>query len=578
MTAAVNPVGSLTLRLSAADYSILAVYFAFVIGIGWMLRRRLRTSCEFLESGRSLPAWICALAFVGANLGAQEVIGMAASGAKYGLATAHFYWGAIPAMVFIGIFMMPFYYGSKARSVPEYLNLRYDGKTRALNALTFVFMTVFSSGISMHIFALLLESLLGVSYSMCVLAASGIVLVYIYSGGLTSAIYNEVIQFFLIIAGFLPLVVAGLKDVGGWAGLVAKLNAYSATRGMPGAWTTTWANLNSARANPMGVDWFGMIFGLGFVLAFGYWCTDFLVVQRAMAARNMNAARLTPILATLPKMVFPALVIVPGMIAIAVYHSYGAAALNLPASPDGSLNYNMVVPALLARYLPNGLLGVGITALMASFMSGMAGNVTAFNTVVTYDLYQGYWDQGAGDRRLLAVGRASTVLGLLLSAGAAYTAREFNNIMDLLQLIFGFVNAPLFAIFLLGMFWRRATGHGAFFGLLMGTATAVIFHGVTLPAGNAAGIKGGWIVARWEFQSSLAQGFWMAIFAFSVCLAATFLISIATRPNRTHEELAGLVYSLTPRTRPPGVPWHQRPEVLAVVALAAMVALYLAFW
>ncbi|HUL52441.1 MAG TPA: sodium:solute symporter family protein [Opitutaceae bacterium] len=567
------------LKLAGVDYLILGLYFAFVIAIGWILRKYLKTSTDFFESGRSLPAWVCALGFIGANLGAQEVIGMAASGAKYGIATSHFYWvGAIPAMVFVGVFMMPFYYGSKARSVPEYLKLRFDEKTRAFNALSFAVMTVFSSGISMHALALLLNSILHVDYNLCIAVSSLIVLIYIVTGGLTSAIYNEVLQFFLIVLGLLPLVLLGLKDIGGWSGLTAQLQSYSAAQGMPGAWSHSWAHMGSAKANPMGVEWFGLVMGLGFVLSFGYWCTDFLVVQRAMAAKDMSAARRTPILAAIPKMMFPALVILPGMLAVALLQRGGGAGFQLPPAADGTPNYNMVVPAMLSQYFPNGMLGIGLTALMASFMSGMAGNVTAFNTVFTYDLYQGHIYKSASDTHLVLVGRITTVVGLLISVACAYAARQYNNIMDMLQLVFGFVNAPLFAIFLLGMFWRRATGHGAFFGLLLGTLSAMLFHGLTLPVDTAVGIKGGWLTAHWFFSSSMAQNFWMAIFAFVGCFAGTILISLATSPNKTDDQLRGLVYSLTEKIRDHGTAWYARPAMLGVVVLAGAVVLNIIFW
>jgi SSS family solute:Na+ symporter len=581
--AVANGPSSLLLKLAPVDYLILGVYFAFVISIGWILKKYLKTSADFFESGRSLPAWVCALGFIGANLGAQEVMGMAASGAKYGIATSHFYWvGAIPAMVFVGVFMMPFYYGSKARSVPEYLKMRFDDKTRIFNAGTFAVMTVFSSGISMFALAKLLNAILGWNFHGCILISSLIVLVYIYTGGLTSAIYNEVLQFFLIVLGFLPLVLLGLKDIGGWDGLMHQLQGYSETKGMPGAWTHSWAHMGSASANPIGIEWFGMIFGLGFVLSFGYWCTDFLVIQRAMAAKDMNSARRTPLIAAIPKMLFPALVILPGMIAIALFHKGGSTGASLPVLTDGTPDYNMVVPFLLSKYFPNGMLGIGLTALMASFMSGMAGNVTAFNTVWTYDLYQGYIKKDATDAHLIKVGRITTVVGLIISAGCAYLATQFNNIMDMLQLVFGFVNAPLFAIFLLGMFWRRATGHGSFFGLLLGTVAAATFHGLTIPVGETAWIKGGWLVGPEHarlFASSMAQNFWMAIFAFLACFIGTALISLATAPNRTDDELRGLVYSLTEKPKDvQGAAWYSKPMTLGVIVLLGAFALNVVFW
>src|SRR5438309_8798214 len=494
------------------------VYFVFVLGIGFALKRYMRTSNDFFLAGRSIPAWICGLAFISANLGAQEVIGMGASGAKYGIATSHFYWiGAIPAIVFVGIFMMPFYYGSRARSVPEYLRLRFDEKTRGLNAISFAIMTVFSSGISMYAMARLIQTLHILDapfrrmsfppqwiFDVSILFSALVVLAYILLGGLSSAIYNEVLQFFLIVAGFLPLVWLGLKNVGGWHGLTQKL---------PRTYTHSWAGMSNPNTNPLGVEWFGLVMGLGFVLSFGYWCTDFLVVQRAMAADSMSAARRTPLIAAIPKMFFPFLVILPGLIAIALTYQAGGSGFALPKKVDGTFNYDMAIPMMLAHYFPTGMLGVGLTALMASFMSGMAGNVTAFNTVWTYDIYQSYVRRGASDAHYLWMGRMSTVFGIAVSVAAAYVATRFNNIMDMLQLVFAFVNAPLFATFLLGMFWKRATGHGAFVGLLSGTIAAALHHGLTLPHGASMGIKGGWFAVTHIYPSEMAQNFWTAIFA-----------------------------------------------------------------
>ncbi len=566
------------IQLGAIDYAILIVYFAFVLGIGFALRRYVRSSEDFFLSGRSIPTWIAGLAFLSANLGAQEVIGMAASGAKYGIMTSHFYWsGAIPAMVFVGVFMMPFYYGSRARSVPEYLRLRFDEKTRAFNAITFAGMTILSSGISMYALAKLLELVLGWNFHLSVVVSAVIVLVYIFLGGLTSAIYNEVLQFFLIVLGFLPLVLLGLSDLGGWSGLSERLVPVATAGGYPeGAWSESWRNLGSSSSNPMGVEWFGMMMGLGFVLSFGYWCTDFLVVQRAMAAESMNAARRTPVLAAIPKMLFPALVIVPGMIAIALHQESGGF---LPLGADGTPNYNLAVPMLLAHYLPTGLLGLGLTALMASFMSGMAGNVTAFNTVWTYDIYQSYIKPGQTDRHYLKMGHAATVFGIAASVAAAYAATRFNNIMDMLQLVFAFVNAPLFATFLLGMFWRRTTGHGAFFGLLLGTMAAALHHGLTLPGEAVPGIKGGFLGSVLHtYPSEMAQNFWTAIVAWTVCFVATIVISLVTARNKSDEELTGLVYSLTPRITDDELVWYKRPAALGVVVLGMTLVLNILFW
>src|SRR3984957_20645695 len=528
------------ISLSLVDYAVIGIYFAFVIGVGWALKRSMKGSADFLMSGRSLPAWITGLAFISANLGAQEVIGMAASGAKYGIMTSHFYWiGAIPAMVFLGLFMLPFYYGSKARSGPEYLKLRFDEKTRGFNAISFAVMTVFSSGISMHALASLLRLLLGWQYDACIAVSAGIVLLYILLGGLSSGVYNEVLQFCLIVAGFAPLAYLALKDVGGWSALQAKLIPVATSQGYaPGTWTESWSHLGSANANPMGVEWFGLAMGLGFVLSFGYWCTDFLVVQRAMAADSMTAARRAPLIAAVPKMLFPFLVILPGMIAL----GQGIIPNKLDGAGHLVPDYDLATPMMLVHLFPSGMLGLGLTALIASFMSGMAGNVTAFNTVWTYDLYQGHIRRGASDAHYLWVGRVATVGGIVLSIVAAYVAGAFNNIMDLLQLVFAFVNAPLFATFALGLFWRRTTADGAFVGLLAGTIGAAVHHGLTLPTGAVPGIKGGYFGVMHVFRSELGQTFWTAIVAWVTCFVVTIVVSLVTTP-RDPAELHGLVYS-----------------------------------
>jgi solute:Na+ symporter, SSS family len=593
------------------------LYFFFVLGIGFALKRYMKTSKDFFQAGRALPAWICGLAFISANLGAQEVIGMGASGAKYGLETAHFYGiGAIPAMIFVGIFMMPFYYGSKARSVPEFLRLRFDEKTRALNACSFAVMTVFSSGISMYAMARLIQALhifdslfhsIGwptdwiFTFSICLSAL--IVLLYIFLGGLTSAIYNEVLQFFLIIAGFLPLTLLGLKNIGGWSGLKAAL---------PVAYMHEWKGVMHASTNPMGIDIIGIGMGLGFVLGAGYWCTDFLVIQTAMASKNMESARRVPLIAAVPKMVFPFLVIVPGLIAIGlptphtttfvhqdangIYHEIKVvppeveqghglipAKINpvtgkamLDASGKPLLDYDMATPNMLLHYFPTGILGLGLTALLASFMSGMAGNVTAFNTVFTYDLYQSYIHKGASDRHYMAVGRWATVGGILLSICTAYAAINFNNIMDTLQLVFSFVNAPLFATFLLGMFWKRATGHGAFAGLIAGTAAAMIHHGLTLPLEAHTGIHGGWITVIHHYPSDMAQNFYGAIWAFMTNFVIAVIVSLLTKP-RPDSELVGLVRSLTRMPSHAHLPWWKRPEALAAAILVGAIAINIFF-
>ena len=539
--------------LHFADYLIISIYFLFVIGVGFIIKKKIKSSSDFLASGRNIPLWITSLAFISANLGAQEVIGMVASGAKYGIMTVHFYWvGAIFAMVFLGVFMMPFYYGSKARSVPEYLRMRFDEKTRGLNAVTFAVMTVFSSGISLYALAKMLEIILKWDFDVSIWIAAGIVMVYTFMGGLKSAVYNEVLQFFLIVLGFSPLVIIALQDAGGWAAVKAQLNPNM---------THAWKYMGDPDSNPMGLHFMSLIFGLGFVMSFGYWCTDFLVVQRAMIAKNMREAQLTPIIAAIPKMLMPLIVVLPGILAIVLMQPALATGYSIPLDANGQLNYTMTLPSLIAHYYPSGLLGVGITALMASFMSGMAGNVTAFNAVCTFDIYQPYFVKNKSDTHYLIFGKCITVAGILISIITAYIAKGFNNINDFLQLVFGFVNGPLFATFLLGMFWKRATGHGAFWGLLAGTAGAAITHGLTVAEG-----KGGWIMPLYIIKSGMGQAFIVAGASWVVNFTTTIIVSLLTRPKPAGE-LAGLVYSLTEKPAKIPGPWYQRVVPLALPAL-----------
>jgi SSS family solute:Na+ symporter len=645
------------IQLQWIDYTILIAYVAFVIGIGWTLSRYMKTSADFLTSARSIPTWVTGLAFISANLGALELVGMAASGAKYGISTAHFYWvGAIPAMIFLAVFMMPFYYGSKARSVPEYLKMRFDERVRALNSFAFAVMTIFASGISMNALAKLLHALLGWDYNFALFVSSGVVLLYVLKGGLTSAIYTEVLQFFMIVLGFAPVVYLGIKDVGGWHKMNSALQTVATnpaaiylkdagTTYAPNAWTSAWQPVLAGPAhNPMGVDWFAMIFGLGFVLSFGYWCTNFLVVQRAMAAKNMTAARNTPLVAAVPKMFFPFLVIVPGMIAAALTtlpdkgyripppviaqanydkavvavkvgvsspndvastvkyveqalgkkvdaQKIGVLVAQLPSSKlsdtqiqQGIYNavaendYDGVILSLVKKYCPAGLLGLALTALLASFMSGMAGNVTAFNTVFTYDIYQAYFAKGKSDAHYMWMGKVITVVGILLSIGAAYFASMYNNCMDIIQLVFGFVNAPLFATFLLGMFWKRTTATGAFLGLFCGIGSSALFHALTIAQGNAPGIKGGYVKVMSTFPSEMAQNFWLAAFAFIACFTLTLVISLATARTKSDADLKGLVYSLTPKIVDNNQPIYQRPAIVGTVLLIVCIILNWIFW
>lgn len=569
-------------QLQWIDYAIMSIYFLFVLGIGWVLKRYMKDASAFLEAGRSMPAWVAGLAFISTNLGALEVMGMTGSGAKYGMLTTHFYWvGAIPAMVFLAIFMMPFYYGSKARSVPEYLKLRFDEKTRGLNAILFAVMTILASGISMYALALLMEKVLGWNFNISLFLSAAIVLGYTYLGGLSSAIYNEVLQFFIIIIGLLPVVLLSLHEVGGWDGLKAGLDPIVSAKGYAAdTYTTTWKYTGAAGANPMGVEWYGIAAGLGFVLSFGYWCTNFLIVQRAMAAESIVAAKKTPLIGAIPKMFIPFLIIVPGIIALVL--------MNNPASgfsitENGKPNYDLTIIMLLKHYLPTGVLGLGITALLASFMSGMAGNVSAFNTVWTYDIYQSYIRPATSDKdgdakHYLKVGRLATIFGVLVSIAAAYLAGLFGNIMDFLQTIFSMINAPLFAIIFLGMFWKRTTGHGAFIGLLAGFLTALLHHGLTIPEGATTMVKGGWIAVLKVYPVEMAQNFWTAIYACASAAIIAVVISLATAQKKSDDELKGLVYSLTPKVKEEDVAWYNKTSTLAILVLAILVILSILFW
>lgn len=553
------------MNLQLADYLIIMVYFLFVIGVGFLIKKKIKSSNDFLSSSRSIPLWITSLAFISANLGAQEVIGMVASGAKYGIMTVRFYWvGAIFAMVFLGVFMMPFYYGSKARSVPEYLSMRFDEKTRGLNAISFAVMTVFSSGISLYALAKMLEIILKWDFDVSIWVAAGIVMIYTFMGGLTSAVYNEVLQFFLIVLGLSPLVVVALHDAGGWENVRQQLAPNM---------THAWKYMGDPETNPMGLHFMSLIFGLGFVMSFGYWCTDFLVIQRAMIAKNMKDAQRTPIIAAIPKMLMPLIVVLPGVIAIAlVQPALASKGFRIPMDADGQLNYTMTLPSLIAHYYPSGLLGVGITALMASFMSGMAGNVTAFNAVFTYDIYQAYFVKKKSDRHYLVVGKFITIAGILISIVTAYIAKGFNNINDFLQLVFGFVNGPLFATFLLGMFWKRTTGHGAFWGLLAGTAAAAATHGLTVAEG-----KGGWIAPVFMIKSGMGQAFIVAGISWIVNFFTTLTVSLFTKPKKD-DELKGLVYSLTEKQKFISGKWYERVAPLAILLLAVTIILNIIFF
>jgi SSS family solute:Na+ symporter len=520
------------------DYFIIAVYFVFVLGIGAVLRSKMQTSEDYFLSGRSLPSWITGLAFLGANLGALEIMGMGAGAATYGIMQSHYYWiGAIPAMVFVGLFMIPFYYASRVHSVPGFLKLRYNEATRGFNAILFAIFMLLLSGINMYAMALVFQLLLGWSLTASILLSAAIVLGYVVMGGLSSSIYNEVLQFFLITLGLLPLVIFGLIDVGGLSGLKESI-------GKP-EFFHAWANTGTAD-NPFAVQWFYIVFGLGLVQSFGYWCTDFLVVQRALAAEDLAAAQRTPLIAAFPKLLYGVLAIFPGLIVLSV--------LPRVATEDP----NNAVPYAMVHYFPTGMLGFGLTALLAAFMSGMAGNVTAFNTVWTYDIYKPYINRNASDRHYLNMGRIATVAGVLLSIVTAYIALNFTTIMNYVQVLHGMFLAPLFGTFLLGMFWRRTTGWGGFTGLVAGTGYGLITDLRSLDDGLGA---------------SMARAF----FAWLVTLAVTIAVSLVTQP-KPDSEMRGLVWGLTEQKEAKEEAWYKKPWVLAVTVLAITVALNIYFW
>lgn len=528
------------MRLALIDQCMIGLYFAAVVAVGFVLRRRVRSSGDFLLSGRSIPLWMTGIAFMAANLGSLEIMGMVGNGAKYGMLTNHFYWvGAIPAMLFLGLFMMPFYYQNKVRSVPEYLKRRFDNRTHALNAMTFAVMTILMSGINMFALAVVLRAMLGWSFHSSVLASAGIVVLYTFLGGLSSSIYNEVLQFVLIVAGFLPLSWMALRAAGGWSGLAARL---------PDRMMHTWRDM-AGHTNAFGADWFAVAFGLGFVMSFAYWCTDFLLVQRAMAARTLADARRTPLVAAIPKMLFPAIVTVPGLCAAALYGREIAG------------DFNSALPLLMGRFYGPGLLGLGLVALMASFMSGMAGNITAFNTVWTYDLYQSYLAPGRPDGHYLAVARAATVAGTALSAATAYIVLRFDNLMDYMQLVASFFISPLFATFLLGMFWKRTNATGAFYGMIAG---------ITGSIGHYLAYRAGWL----HYTGDMAPNFWGAMCGWTAAMVVTIGLTLLT-PAPDEEKLAGLVYSHRAADAAGG---RTRLVLEGAGILAAAVALNIAFW
>jgi SSS family solute:Na+ symporter len=554
---AVTAATDIRLDTNLADYAILAIYFVAVLGIGFAARRYIKTSLDYFLSGRSLPAWITGLAFISANLGALEILGMAANGAQFGVYTVHYYWiGAIPAMVFLGIVMMPFYYGSKVRSVPEYLRLRFGKGAHLFNGLSFAVATVLIAGVNLFALALVLKLLLGWPIIVGIVVAAAVVLLYITLGGLSSAIYNEVMQFFVIIAALVPLTLVGLHDVGGWDGLKDAVANTKAGGGLLHSWENT--SPSKAPDNPLGASWIPIVFGLGFVLSFGYWTTNFAEVQRALSAKSLGAARRTPLIGAFPKLLIPAVTVIPGLIALVTVKGLGGG--------DKNLDYNNAIPLLMNEYLPNGMLGLALAGLMAAFMAGVAANVSAFNTVVTYDLWEPYVRSGRDDAYYLRFGRIATVVGILIGILTALIASGYNNIMDYVQLLFSFFNAPLFATFIIAMFWKRVSPAAGLWGLVAGTAGAAAAH-----YANTWGLI--------DLGSDQAAAFWGAMAAFVADAIVTVGVTLVTEPKPV-EELRGLVYGMAvaDEAEPPSERvWYRRPAVLAFAVLTMTTALSLAF-
>jgi len=553
-------------RLSGVDLGIIAIYFALVIGIGFYLKRFATTGEDFFLAGREMTAWVAGLAFVSANLGSLELLGWAGNAYQYGIMSAHWYWvGAIPAMVFLGLVMMPFYYISKTHSVPGYLKLRYGPEASGLSAVTFAVMTILMSGVNMYAMALVMRVVLGWDIHFSIWVSSLTVGVYVASGGLFSAIFNEVLQFFLIWFGALLIPILGLVETGGWQGMVARIH-----QNFPGQdFTHLWGPMRSFADNPMGIHWTGIVFGLGAVQAMGYWTTDFLVVQRVLSAKDVRSAKLAPIIGSFFKMAVPLIVILPGLL--------GRAVLPMQLLPGGEAGpgqykYDDVLPLMLARYCGPGLLGLGITALVAGFMAGMAGNVSAFATVWTYDIYRPYIRKSAPDQHYVAMGRWCTIIGLVVSIGTAYLVMKFASMMDYVQALFGFFIAPLFATVLLGMLWKRVTRAAGFWGLLAGVLSSVTMF--TLMKLDPRWVA---VFALSPIAKGLAQAMYQALWSCVICAVVTVLVSLITKP-RGDEELRGLVYSLTDVAHEEHASWLQRPVVWGAAALGLFVILQIIFW
>ena len=551
-----------TFNLNVVDWLILAIYFGFILGLGYYLKRFTKSQEDYFMAGRKNSAWVAGIAFLSANLGALELLGMTGNTFKYGMYVAHFYWvGAIPAMLFLGLYMMPFYYSSRIHSVPGYLKLRFDERTRVLNGIAFGFMTLLVSGINLYAMALVLRTFLGWDWNVSMWVSAATVAFYVTLSGLMSAIFTEILQFFLIWFGLFLVTILGLVEIGG---------VDQVLRNIPASFGTLWSTSGDASQNGMAITWAGIVLGLGFVLSFGYWTTDFLVVQRAFSAKNLRAARMTPIIASFPKMAVPVIVVLTGLIALILAKTPGSGFALL--QDGGQVNYDSTLPLLIMRYYPHGLVGLGVSALLAGFMAGQAGNISAFNTVWTYDVYRAIINKNASDANLMWVGRISTVVGVVLSVVTAYWAKGFPSIMDYMQAIFSWVNAPLFATMLLGMFVVWITPAGAFWGLLAGMGTSIAMF---------LGVKFQWIdPARLTLSSTasdMAVNFWRAWWAWLVCFSMTILISLFTK-KKPKEELVGLVKGLTEKTAREGIPFVKRPEFYAILSVIVLVILNIYFW
>jgi len=555
------------LSLSTVDLLIIAIYFFAVLAIGFYLKRHTRTGEDFFLAGREMTAWVAGLSFLAANLGSLELMGWAAAAYQYGILATHWYWiGAIPAMLFLGLVMMPFYYISKTHSVPGYLQLRYGESTRALSAVSFAFMTVLMSGINMYSMALVMKVVLGWDIHFSIWVSSITVAVYVALGGLRSAIFNEVLQFVLIWLGALLIPILGLVEAGGWNGLVARISER-----FPGQdYTHLWRTMSGFTDNPMGIHWTGIVLGLGWVISFGYWTTDFLVVQRVLAAKDLRSAKLAPIIGSAFKMMVPFIVILPGLLGLALLPVKLVG--ESEALATGGHSYNEVLPLMLARYCGPGLLGLGITALIAGFMSGMAGNVSAFATVWTYDIYGAFFRKRASDAHYVKMGRWCTILGVLVSIGTAYLVMQFKSIMDYVQALFSFFIAPLFGTVLLGMLWKRTTPAGGFWGLLAGTVSSIgMWLWVKLDPSALA------YIALSRNARDMAENMYRGLWSWVICVTVTVVVSLLTRP-KPDAQLEGLVYGLTTVPGEGHLPLYKRPIFWAVAVAAVFVILNVMFW